>query len=138
MNVINDEIPESIARVVGHVCGVIAVGMAGLSLAGLWALMHRYTLGGLIAVAVAVGLTALFFRWAGSLTGWWDTSGRLSVPKVVYVVFAAFLGATAATGGYLLLVDMPTSFDKALTLLIGVFGAVPLIYLCYLATQRFK
>jgi hypothetical protein len=138
MNVVNDEIPESIARVVGHVCGVIAVVMAGLSLAGLWALVHRYTWGGLIAVTVAVGLATLFFRWAGALTGYWDTSGRLSVPKTVYVVFAAFVGVCAATSGYLLFVDMPTSFDKALTLLIGVICAVPLIYLCYLATQRFR
>lgn len=135
---VNDEIPESIARVVGHACGVIAVGMAALSLLGLWALVHRFTWGGLIAVAVAAALTAVFFRWAGSLIGWWDTSGRLSVPKAVYVVFAAFVGVCAALGGYLLLVDMPTSFDKAFTLLLGVFSAVPLIYLCYLATQRFK
>lgn len=135
---VNDEIPESIARVVGHVCGVIAVGMAALSLAGLWALVHRFTWGGLVAVAVAAGLTTLFFRWAGALTGYWDTSGRLSVPKTVYVVFAALVGVCGAMGGYLLLVDMPTSFEKALTLLVGVFCAVPLIYLCYLAAQRFK
>jgi hypothetical protein len=41
-------------------------------------------------------------------------------------------------GGYLLLVDMPASFERALTLVIGVICAAPLIHLCYLATQRFK
>ncbi len=134
----NDEIPESVARVVGHVCGVIAVGMAALSFVFLSALVHRFTLGGLVAVTVVGILATLFFRWAGALTGYWDTRSRLSVPKIVYVVLAAFVGVCAALSGYLLLVDMPPSFERALALLIGVFCAVPLVYICYLATQRFK
>ncbi len=33
-----DEIPESVARAIGYVCGVIAVGMAILGFFAIWAL----------------------------------------------------------------------------------------------------
>ena len=85
----DDEVPPGIASVFGHVCGVIAVGMAVLSALGVWALVHRFSWQLLVFESISIGLTVLMFRWAGALTGYWDTRGRLAVPRVVY----AFLGA---------------------------------------------
>ncbi len=86
----DDEVPPALRAVIGHVCGVVAVGMAALSAFFIWALVQPVLVATPGArVDLAVGLTVLFFRWAGALTGYWNTRGRLAVPKMVY----AFLGA---------------------------------------------
>jgi hypothetical protein len=136
--VINDEIPKSIAVVVGHVCGVIAVGMAALSVFGVWRVAHNASLAGLISLALCTGLTLLLFRWAGALTGYWDTSGRLSVPKAVYAAFGAFFVVLTVVGVYVLAVHTPASFDSAFAILTGALGGAVLVYLCRLAVRRFK
>ena len=44
----NDEVPKSFALVVGHVCGVIAVGMVALSAFAIWTLVERLGATGVI------------------------------------------------------------------------------------------
>ena len=34
------------------------------------------------------------YRWAGALTGFWDTRGRLAVSKIVYSVIGVVFVAT--------------------------------------------
>jgi len=134
----NDEVPKSFARLIGHVCGVFAVGMAAASAYGAWAVAHKFSVAGLIVTAVGAVIAALLFRWAGALTGYWDTSGRLAVPAFVYVCVGGLSAATTVLGVYLLVADMPASFGKAFGLWTGVLSGVVLTYLCVLASQRFK
>ena len=68
----NDEVPKGVASAIGHVCGVIAVGMAALSVFVIVGLFHRISVAGFVIAAMCVGLTVLMFRWAGSLTGHWE------------------------------------------------------------------
>jgi hypothetical protein len=136
--VIDDEIPKSVAKLFGHVCGVCAVGMAAASAYGAWAVAHKFTVPGLVFVATGVAIAALLFRWAGALAGYWDTTGRLSVPKAVYVVLGALFAAMTLLGAYVLIVAMPRSFADAFMVWIGVLGGGVLTYLSALAVQRFK
>lgn len=134
----NDEVPKGVAQVIGHVCGVIAVGMAVLSLFVIVGLFHRISVTGFVMGALCVGLTVLMFRWAGSLTGYWDTRNRLSVPAGTYQGLGYFFAGLGLVGLFLLIAETPSSFDRAVIELIGVFGCGALSYLCYLASQRFK
>jgi len=136
--VTNDQVPSSFASVVGHVCGVIAVAMAALSLFGIWGLAHKVTLLGLVLVSLCIGLTALMFRWAGALTGHRDTQGRLSVHKVVYAALGVLFGIFTVFSLGLAIVRPPQSLDAGFVMAFGLVGGIALTYLCYLATQRFK
>ena len=135
---IDDEVPRSIASVVGHVCGVIAVGMAALGMFGVWALARKLTMPGLVLESLCIAVSLLMFRWAGALTGYWDTRGRLAVPKAVYACLVFAFAGLAAVGAMLLVFRTPSSFDDAWLLLIGVLCSGVLSHLCRLATQRFK
>ena len=133
----DDEVPPIVATVIGHVCGVVAVGMAALSVFFIWALVQRFSWALLALDSIAVGLTVLFFRWAGALTGYWNTSGRLAVPKMVY----AFLGAAfVALGVFSLYVITAKSVfvDEAPVFLFGLASCGFLTYWCYLTYKRFK
>jgi hypothetical protein len=136
--VTNDEIPETVARVVGHVCGVIAVGMAALSVLLVAGLVHKPSTAGVVLGSISIGLTALMLRWAGALTGYWNTRGRLAVPKRLYSFLGALFVGLSAMSAYLLAIGAPDSFDDALVLLVGAMSGAAVAYLCYLATQRFK
>jgi hypothetical protein len=133
----DDEVPPVLASVIGHVCGVIAVGMAAVSVWGIWTLAHGFNWLLLVFASICLGLTVLMLRWAGALTGYWDTRGRLAVPKVVY----AFLGAVFVALGVFSLYVMITKhvfLDEAPTFLFGLAGAGFLTYWCYLTYKRFK
>jgi hypothetical protein len=134
----SDEVPRSFARFIGHVCGVCAVGMAAASAYGAWAVAHKFSTPGLLVTAVGMAIAALLFRWAGALIGYWDTSGRLAVPALVYVCFGGLSAAATLFGVFVLVVDMPTSFGKAFGLWTGVLSGVVFTYLCVLASRRFK
>jgi len=136
--VIDDEIPKSVARVVGHVCGVCAVGMAAASAYGAWAVAHKLSVPGLVFVAIGIAIAALLFRWAGALGGYWDTSGRLSVPKGIYAMLGVLFAAMSMLAAYLLIVAMPPSFPDAFLLWVGVLCGAVLTYLCVLAVRRFE
>ena len=134
----NDEVPKPIARFVGHVCGVFAVAMAAASGYGAWAVAHKLSTPGLVSVAIGMAIAALLFRWAGALTGYWDTSGRLSVPAFVYVGLCGLFAAATLFGIFLLIVDMPGSFATAFSLWTGVLSSATLTYVCFLGSRRFK
>ena len=134
----NDEVPKSFATFVGHVCGVFAAAMAAACGYGIWRLAHKFTLGALVAIAIGIAIAALLFRWAGALTGYWDTSGRLSVPAWIYIVFGGLSASLSLFVGYLLIVDMPTSFLTAFVMWAGVLSGIALSYLCVLGAKRFK
>lgn len=133
----NDEVPKSYASVVGHVCGVIAVGLAALSLYGVWLLAHKASLPGLVLVSVCVGLTALMFRWAGALTGYWDTRGRLAVPKVVYGALGVLFVVLGVSGLSILIMKSHLFLDEVPALVFGFISCGFLAYFCYLAFKRF-
>jgi len=108
VNVFNEDVPSPLTRVLGHVCGVIAAAMAVVSGYGVIRLVgagfdHRASWFGVIAVLTGVVVTGLFFRWAGVLTGYWKTHGRLAVPAAVYAGFGVFAAALSFGGVYLLL-----------------------------------
>lgn len=135
---VDDEVPKSFARAIGHVCGVVAVGMTASSLFGIWSLAHKASLPVFVLVAIGIGLAALMFRWAGALTGFWDTRGRLAVPKLVYLILGAvFVAVTLLTLG-LAIAMPPASVDEGLMTVIGVSSGTAIAYLCYLAYQRFE
>jgi hypothetical protein len=136
--VIDDEIPKSFARVIGHACGAIAVGLTASSLFGMWAFAHKPTLPLLLAVVGCTGLSLLMFRWAGALTGFWDTRGKLAVPKFVYSAFGALLVAFTVLCVALAVARPPASIGEGMTTVIGVSSGIAMTYLCYLAYHRFK
>jgi len=136
--VIDDEVPESFARVIGHVCGVVAVGMTASTLFGIWALARKPTVAGLFFVATGVALALLMYRWAGALTGFWDTRGRLAVPKVVYSAMGVLFVAAGILWVGVSVARPPTSVDAGLVLVAGVASSLSISYLCYLAYRRFK
>lgn len=135
---VDDEVPKSFASAIGHVCGVVAVGMTTLSLFGVWSLAHKPTVPLAVLVTIGIALAMLMFRWAGALTGLWDTRGRLAVPKLVYSILGAiFVAATILSLG-LAIATPPASVDEGLTTIVGVSGGASMAYLCYLAYHRFK
>ena len=133
-----DEIPKSVASVIGHVCGVIAVGMAALTVAVVWGAVNHRSAGASLAGLFCGGLTLLMFRWAGALTGYWDTRGRLAVSKFVYSVLGALFVVLALLGIGLMIARPPMSVGEGLSLVVGVSGSGSLAYLCYLAYRRFE
>jgi hypothetical protein len=136
--VVDDEVPKSFASVIGHVCGVIAVGMTALGLLAIWTLAHKPTVAGGFFVAVCVGVAMLMYRWAGALTGFWDTRGRLAVPKFVYSTLGAVFIAIIAVSVRLVVVKPPATVVEGLPTVVGLCSGVALTYLCYLAYRRFK
>ena len=135
---VDDEVPQSFASAIGHVCGVAAVGMTTLNLFGIWSLAHKPTVPLFVLVTIGIGLASLMFRWAGALTGFWDTRGRLAVPKLVYSILGAiFVAATILSVG-LAIATPPASVDEGLMTVVGVSGGASIAYLCYLAYHRFK
>jgi hypothetical protein len=138
--IIHEEVPASAARFFGHVCGVIAVAMAAVSAWGLWHLGSGVAHDGLHVgfgafVAFCIGLTALFFRWAGVMTGHWATHGRLSVPPSVYVAFGVLCAGVSAVGVCLLLTQTLT-LPVSLALAAGTIGGGMVAYWCRLLLQR--
>jgi multisubunit Na+/H+ antiporter MnhB subunit len=136
--VTNDEVPKGVASVIGHVCGVIAVGMAAMSVFAIVGLFHRASMAGFVIGAISIGLTILMFRWAGSLTGYWDTRDRLSVPTGPYRGLGYCFAGLGFVGLVLLIVQTPPSLNGAVIELTGVFSCGALSYLCHLASRRFK
>jgi hypothetical protein len=136
--VIDDEVPKPFASVIGHVCGVIAVGMTALSAFAIWTLAHKPTGPGLLFVSVCVGVALLMFRWAGALTGFWDTRGRLAVSKFVYSALGVVFVAIVALSVRLAVLKPPATVGEGLPVVIGVCSGGAMVYLCYLAYRRFK
>ena len=135
---IDDEVPKPFASVIGHVCGVIAVGMTALSLFAIWTLVHKPTVPGLFFVSVCVGLALLMYRWAGALTGFWDTRGRLAVSKFVYSALGVVFFAIVAISVRLAVLEPPATVEEGLPLMLGVCSGGAIVYLCFLAYRRFK
>ncbi len=133
-----DEIPESVARAIGYVCGVVAVGMATLGLLSMWALAHEPSAPLLFAALFCGGLSLLMYRWAGALLGRWDARDRLVVSKFFYSAFGALLAGLVVFSVAATSVRPPQTLDEGLVVVIGISGGVALIYLCYLAYRRFK
>jgi hypothetical protein len=136
--VIDDEVPKSFASVIGHVCGVIAVGMTASTLFGIWALARKPTVAGFFFVSTAVALALLMYRWAGALTGFWDTRGRLAVPKIVYSIMGALFVASGVLWVGVSVARPPANLDAGLVAVAGVASSLSISYLCYLAYHRFK
>jgi len=138
--VLDDDVPASVTRLLGHVCGVIAAAMAALSGFGIWTLIsaaidHRFSGGGLLLVLLGIGITGLFFRWAGVLTGNWTTPGRLSVPTSVYAAFGVLCAMVSLGGVYLLIATpMQPSVHPIFTLM-GVLCAAALAHWCYVLVR---
>ncbi len=135
---VDDEVPKSFASAIGHVCGVVAVGMTTLSLFGIWSLAQKPTVPLFVLVTIGIGLASLMFRWAGALTGLWDTRGRLAVPKLVYSMFGAVFVAMTLLCVGLAVAKPPMSLDEGLMTVVGVSSGAAIAYLCYLAYHRFK
>ena len=133
----DDEVPPAFASIIGHVCGVIAVGMAALSAFFMWSLINRFSWQLLIFESILIGLTVLFFRWAGALTGYWNTRGRLAVPKVVYAFVGAIFVALGVFSLYVVTAK-PMFLDEAPVFLFGLVGCGFLTYWSYLTYKRFK
>lgn len=134
----NDEVPKWVASAIGHVCGVIAVGMAALSVFVIVGLFHRISIPGFVIAVICVGLAVLMFRWAGSLTGYWDTRNRLSVPAGTYQGLGYVFAGLGLVGLALLILQAPASLRGAVMQLVGASSCGALAYLCHLASQRFK
>ena len=112
--------------------------MAALSLFGVTVLFRKPSGAVLLLVVVAAALTVLMFRWAGALTGYWDTRGRLAVSKFVYSLLGALFVALGLLGIGLMIVRPPVSVGEGLSLVVGASGSGALAYLCYLAYRRFE
>jgi hypothetical protein len=134
----DDEVPPAIASVIGHVCGVIAAGMAAVSVWGIWMLVHRFNWQLLVFDSICLGLTVLLFRWAGALTGYWDTRGRLAVPKVVYAGLGAVIAAAGVGTLYVMIAKSRLYLDDVPSLLFGMTSFGFVTYFCYRAYRRFK
>jgi hypothetical protein len=135
---LNDEVPKSFALVVGHVCGVIAVGMVALSAFAVWTFLQKPSAPLFVVTLIGTGMAGLFLRWAGALTGFWDTRGRLSVSKLVYSGLGVLLLAAILLQVTLAFAALPKSLADASLLVVGGSSGVALVYLCYLAYHRFK
>lgn len=133
-----DEIPESVARAIGYVCGVIAAGMATLGVLAIWTLAHKPSLLLTLAVLFCSGLSWVMYRWAGALLGRWDTRDRLVVSKFFYSAFGALLAGLVVLAMAATSVRPPQTLDEGLAVVVGISSGVALIYLCYLAYRRFK
>jgi hypothetical protein len=134
----DDEVPPTIASVVGHVCGVVAVGMASVTVWAIWMLVHRFNWQLLVFDSICLGLTVLLFRWAGALTGYWDTRGRLAVPKVVYAGLGVVIAAAGIGTLYVMAAKSPMYIEQVSILLISVVSCGFVAYFCYLTYKRFK
>lgn len=133
----HDEVPKPVAAAIGHVCGVIAVGMAALGLVLICAAIVRHSAPASVGGGVCIGIATLLFRWAGALTGFWNTSGRLAVPNWVYRALGVMFAVLAAYGTGVLILQTPRSFDELFVAAMGVVSSLVLTWLCRLASQRF-
>lgn len=138
---LDKNVPASVTRLLGHVCGVIAVAMAAASAFALWVFViglahHRLSLWGAVLVAVCVGTTALFFRWAAVLTGCWHARGRLSVPPGVYTGIGLLCVATSLFGVYLLAVTPPQSAVASVMITFGSLSGAVLARWCFGLTGK--
>ena len=138
--VIDDEVPKPFASVIGHVCGVIAVGMTALSVFAIWTLAHKPTVPGLFFVSVCVGVSLLMYRWAGALTRFlgYARSAR-GVEVRLFGVRRALRRDRRHIGAAWRLCSRPQTVEEGLPVVIGVCsGSGRWLYLCYLAYRRFK
>ena len=135
---IDDEVPKSFALAVGHVCGVIAVGMVALSVFAISSFYQKPSVALFVVTAIAFALSGLFLRWAGALTGFWDTRGRLAVPKLVYSALGALFVAVIVLRIAFAVASPPASVADGSLFLIGIACAAALAYCCYLAYNRFR
>lgn len=138
MNVFDEDVPNSVTRLLGHVCGVIAAAMAVVSGYGIVGLIsaataHRASWFGAIMVLIGVGLTALFFRWAGVLTGYWKTHGKLAVPASVYAGFGVLCAALSFGGVYMVLAR-PSG--QPIVWIVGVICGAALAHWCYVLLRN--
>jgi hypothetical protein len=136
--VTNDEVPKGVASAIGHVCGVIAVGMAALSVFVIVGLLHRSSIAGFFIAGICIGLAVLMLRWAGALTGYWDTRNRLSMPAGTYQGLGSLFAGLGVVGLVLLILHPPRSLSGAVMQLVGVFSCGALSYICRRASQRFN
>jgi hypothetical protein len=137
---LNEEVPVSFARFVGHVCGVIAVAMASVSSFAIWrayvAIVDgRMTTAGAALILASLAITALFFRWAGVLTGYWNTHGRLAIPAFVYAGFGVLSVGVSLAVIWLLRSHTLTVWD-AVAAGFGLVGSGIVAYWCYLLVTR--
>lgn len=137
----DEEVPASFARIVGHVCGVITVAMAALSGWGIWSLINAafkrdLPLFGLVLVLIPVGLTVLFFRWAGVLTGHWVTHGRLAVPPSIYAGFGVLCAVMSLFGVYALIVPSALPIGSPIVTAAGTVSSGIVAYWCYYVLEN--
>ena len=88
---IDDEVPKSFASVIGHVCGVIAVGMTASTLFGVWALARKPTVAGFFFVSTAVALGVSVARPPTNLdAGLIAVAGVASSLSISYLCYLAY------------------------------------------------
>jgi hypothetical protein len=135
VNLFDEDVPPSVTRFFGHVCGVIAAAMAALSGFGIWRLVGGFVAGrasvsGVVLVLIGIAITGLLFRWAGVLTGYWPTRGGLAVPAIVYAALAVLFAAAALMGVYLLVLPGSFSLGRPIPFAIGTLCAGALAHWC--------
>jgi hypothetical protein len=140
VNIFDEDVPHSVTRLLGHVCGVIAAAMAVISAYGIALLVsavisHRATWFGVTVVLIGVALTGLFFRWAGVLTGYFKTHGKLAVAASVYVAFGIAFAALSLGGMYLLLASSRPIAEPILWI-VGAICAAALAHWCHVLLRN--
>jgi len=140
VSVFDEDVPESVTRLLGHVCGVIAAAMAvvsGFGIVGLVsaAFAHRWSWFGAAMISIGVAVTGLFFRWAGVLTGYWKTQGGLAVPARVYTGFGVVAAALSFGGVYLLLASA-RPIGPPIFWIAGVICAGALAHWCHVLLRN--
>jgi hypothetical protein len=140
VNVFDEDVPESATRLLGHVCGVIAAAMAVVSGYGIFRLVsalidHGASWLGVIPVLIGVAMTGLFFRWAGVLTGYFKTHGKLAVPTSIYAGFGVLFAALSFGGVYLLLASA-RPIGQPIFWIVGLICSAALAHWCYVLLRN--
>jgi hypothetical protein len=140
VNIFDEDVPHSVTRLLGHVCGVIAAAMAVVSGYGIAVLVsavisHRVTGFGVSAVLIGIALTGLLFRWAGVLTGHFKPRGKLAVSASVYAGVGAACAGLSLGGVYLLLAS-PASIAEPILWIVGALCAAALAHWCYVLLRN--
>jgi hypothetical protein len=138
VNIFDEDVPHSATRVLGHVCGVIAAAMAvvsGYGIVGLFSALieQRASWFGVILVLIGVALTVLFFRWAGVLTGYLKTHGKLAVPASVYAGFGVAFAALSLSGAYL---ASARPIAGPIVWIVGAICSAVLAHWCYVLLRN--
>jgi hypothetical protein len=136
----DEDVPEPAARLLGHVCGVIAAAMAVVTGYGIVRLVragidHPVSWFGVVLLLIGLALTGFFFRWAGVLTGYFKTYGKLAIPASVYAGFGVMSAALSFGVVYVLLASV-RPIGQPIFWIVGAICCAALAHWCYVLLRN--